>query len=325
VNGPIDIDASAPPSPTGTAHPTFTGGDGVRVVEQAWLSDRLVELRLDSDALVHPVGTRILLPAGYDPDATERHPVLYLLHGGLGGFRDWTDSGGVEALTDGLDLIVVMPYGGLGGWYRDWHNFGRGGAPMWETFHVAQLVPWVDEQLATRAERSGRAIAGLSMGGYGALSYAGRHPDTFCAAASFSGAVNTSFPLVQALICVSPRAQHRMPFAISRAPIVGRADWHGHNPWHLAEALRGMRVAITTGDGRPTRLRRSGDPRPKDLQEHQVRAMTWSLHRRFDELGIEHTFRDYGNVGHTWENWQRAFADELPEIMRVVGEVPHPT
>ena len=305
---------------TDTAHPVFTDGDGITVVDQEWLGDRLVELRLGSGALVRPVGVRILVPAGYDPASGARHPVLSLLHGGLGGFRDWTDQGDVAAHTDGLDLIVVMPYGGLGGWYRDWHNFGRGGAPMWETFHIRQLIPWVDHQLATRADGSGRAIAGLSMGGYGALSYAARNPGTFAAAASFSGAVHTSFPSLQVLISVSPRAQHRMPFAINRLPLLGRSDWHAHNPWHLAESLRGMHLAITTGDGRPTRFHRRGDPRSKDLQEHQVRAMTHALHRRFDELDIEHTFRDYGNVGHVWENWQRAFTDELPSIMQVLGD-----
>lgn len=301
-----------------SARPVFSDGDGIRVLTQTWLSDRLVELRVDSDALVNPAGVRVLLPTGYDPSAARAHPVLFLLHGGLGGFRDWTDSGDIEQRTRSDDLIVVMPYGGLGGWYRDWHNFGRGGPPMWETFHIGQLVPWIDHQLSTRATRSGRAIAGLSMGGYGALGYAARNPDLFAAAASFSGAVHTSLPLLQILISVSPRAQHRMPLAINRLPGIGRADWHAHNPWHLADRLRGMHVTITTGNGRPTRFARRGDPRPKDLQEHQVRVMTLALHRRLDALGIAHTFRDYGNIGHTWDNWRRAFDDELPDLLAVL-------
>lgn len=295
--------------------PAFADADGLAVLDQTWLSDRLVELRVDSDALVHPAGVRLLLPRAYDPDHHPGYPLLLLLHGGLGGFRDWTEQGDVEAVTDGTDLIVAMPYGGLGGWYRDWHNFGRGGAPRWETFHLRQLLPFLDRHLATRAERHGRAVAGLSMGGYGALSYAARNPELFAAAASFSGAVHTSFPLVQALICVSPRAQHRLPFAIHRFPVLGRSDWHDHNPWHLAERLRGMHVTITTGSGRPTRFRRAGDTRPKDLQEHQVRAMSLALHRRLEELGVPHTFRDYGDIGHSYDNWRRALADELPDLL----------
>lgn len=306
-----------------TTRPCFTSGAGIEVTRQVWLSDRLVDLRVGSDALWGPEGLRILLPGAYDAERSDGYPVLYLLHGGLGGFRDWTDVGHVAALTEGVDLIVVMPSGGVGGWYRDWHNFGRSGAPCWERFHTEQLLGWVDAQLATRAERSGRVIAGQSMGGFGALGYAARHPDRFAGAVSFSGAVNTRFPLVRSLICVSSLAHRRLPFAINALPGIGRADWDAHNPWSLAESLRGMHVAITTGNGRPTRWRRAGDPRPKDLQEHQVRAMTLSLHERLDTLGIDHTFRDYGNIGHTFENWRQAFADELPDLCATLG-IPGP-
>lgn len=306
-----------------TIRPSFMSGAGIDLTRQVWLSDRLVDLRVKSDALLRPEGLRILLPDGYDAERADRYPVLYLLHGGLGGFRDWTDAGQVPALTAGVELIVVMPSGGVGGWYRDWHNFGRGGKPRWERFHTEQLIEWVDGQMATRAERSGRAIAGQSMGGFGALSYAARHPDRFAAAVSFSGAVNTRFPLVRSLICVSSLAHRRPPFAINALPGIGRADWDAHNPWSLAESLRGIHVAITTGNGRPTRWRRAGDARPKDLQEHQVRAMTISLHERLDKLGIDHTFRDYGNIGHTFENWRRAFVDELPDLCATLG-IPGP-
>jgi len=299
--------------------PTLGDAGGISVLDQRALSDRLIELHVASNALVGPEGMRILLPAGYDPEGSITYPVLYLLHGGLGGYRDWTDAGGIEATTADTDLIVVMPSGGTGGWYRDWHDFGRGRAPRWETFHTSQLIGWVDDRLASRAHRSGRAIAGQSMGGFGALGYAARHPDLFCAAVSFSGAVNTRYPLVRSLICVSSVAHRRPPFAINRLPIVGTDDWAAHNPWDLAEGLRGLHVAITTGNGRPTQWRRPGDTRPKDLQEHQVRAMTLSLHQRLDRLGIAHTFRDYGNIGHTFDNWRRAFADELPDLRAALG------
>ena len=315
----------APDAPGGsyrTDRPVFEDRDGVTVLDQRWITERLVELRVDADSLVNPVGVRVLLPRSYDPGHSPGYRLLMLLHGGLGGFRDWTDQGDVQALTADAEVVVVMPYGGLGGWYRDWHNFGRGGVPRWETFHLRQLLPFIEGQLATRPERSGRAIAGLSMGGFGALSYAARNPELFAAAASFSGAVHTGFPLLQALICVSPRAQHRMPFAINRFPVIGRTDWHAHNPWNLADQLRDTHVALSTGNGRPTRWRRRGDTRPKDLQENQVRAMTLALHRRLDELGIDHTLRDYGDIGHTFDNWRQALADELPHLLAALTPNP---
>ncbi len=58
----------------------------------------------------------------------------------------------------------------------------------WETFHIGQLVPWIDANLRTRRSRGGRAIAGLSQGGFCSMSYASRHPDLFGTALSYSGA-----------------------------------------------------------------------------------------------------------------------------------------
>src|SRR5438128_1855963 len=63
----------------------------------------------------------------------------------------------------------------------------------WETYHMRELIPWIDSHYPTVADRSGRAIAGLSMGGFGAMTYAAKHPDLFAAAGSFSGAVDTDY------------------------------------------------------------------------------------------------------------------------------------
>src|SRR5206468_9699510 len=103
-----------------------------------------------------------------------------------------------------LPLIVVMPQaagqGQGGGWASDWRNEGRGGPPKWETFTIGELVPWVDATYRTSARRAGRAIAGLSMGGFSAMSYAVRHPDLFAAASSYSGATDTNNPKVWPVI-----------------------------------------------------------------------------------------------------------------------------
>src|SRR5205085_3008695 len=92
------------------------------------------------------------------------------------------------------------------GWFSDWFNGGAFGPPMWETFHITQLIPWVDANLRTVAAAEGRAVAGLSQGGFGSLSYAARHPDLFTSAAAFSGgceiardaeAIRTSTSIIQ--------------------------------------------------------------------------------------------------------------------------------
>src|SRR4051812_9458635 len=155
---------------------------------------RLDQLTFSSPALERTTKVRVLHPAGFDP-ATDRLPVLWLLHGGFGGFKDWTTTGDAEALTAGLDLLVVMPDTGPGGWYSDWKDPATSQGPMrWETFHIRELYPWIHAHYGGRADRSGNAIAGLSMGGFGAMHDASRHPDLFSFAASFSGAVDLLNP-----------------------------------------------------------------------------------------------------------------------------------
>jgi S-formylglutathione hydrolase FrmB len=137
------------------------------------------------------LNVRFHLPAGYDPDRAQGYPVLYLLHGGAGKWSDWSEWNVGDlprAIEDsGYPGIVVMPEGGRSGWYQDWATNTRGGfRPLWETFHTDQLVGWVDANFNTDASRDGRAIAGVSMGGFGALKYAGRHADTFGTVGAFS-------------------------------------------------------------------------------------------------------------------------------------------
>src|SRR4051812_15805825 len=179
----------ATPAPASAA---FRSGHGLHVLSARTLDPRQRDVRVASAALGRPVDIRILLPRAYRRHAHRRYPVLYLFHGTSGRASDWVNFGHAEATTAGRPLIVVMPDAGFdgdgGGWFTDWYNGGRGGPPAWETFHVDQVVPWVDANLRTVRARGGRAIAGLSQGGFGALSYAARHPDLFGAAASFSGA-----------------------------------------------------------------------------------------------------------------------------------------
>src|SRR5436305_10111030 len=172
------------------------GARDIHVVSITRLSPRLTHLVVTTPALDFPAKVDVLLPDGYKRHPRRRYPVLYLLHGSFDDQSSWTKKGKTEKLTAGLPLIVVMPQaagkGQGGGWASDWRNERRGGPPKWETFTIRELVPWVDRHYRTRARRAGRAIAGLSMGGFSAMSYAVRHPDLFVAASSYSGATDTN-------------------------------------------------------------------------------------------------------------------------------------
>jgi len=79
-----------------------------------------------------------------------------------------------------------MPDGGAAGWYSDPES-SNVGPRNWETFHVGELIPWVDATFSTIAQPSGRAVSGFSMGGFGALKYAAKHPELFGSVSSHSG------------------------------------------------------------------------------------------------------------------------------------------
>jgi diacylglycerol O-acyltransferase/trehalose O-mycolyltransferase len=150
----------------------------------------MLDLTIDSPALGRTAEVRLLLPRRFQAQPTRRWPVLWLLQGCCDSYQSWTRSTDVDELAELGDVLVVMPEAGEVGFYTDWYNGGRAGPPRWETFHLTEL-----RQLLERDWRAGdrRVIAGLSMGGLGAMAYAARHPGMFRAAASYSGLLHTRY------------------------------------------------------------------------------------------------------------------------------------
>src|SRR5205085_11591349 len=125
-----------------------------KLVKREQLDPRLQELTFTTPALASPTHVRVLLPTGYEKSGHTRYPVLYLLHGALDDYKSWTGKGDAEAITRGARLIVVMPDAGQEGNYTDWYNDGAFGQPMWERWHIGQLLPWIDAHYPTIAKRS---------------------------------------------------------------------------------------------------------------------------------------------------------------------------
>jgi S-formylglutathione hydrolase FrmB len=154
------------------------------------------EIAAPSPALGHPIEATIYRPDG--PAPAKGWPVLYLLHGLNGNCRDWPKLGGIQKTLDELTaahrikpMLVVMPDAG-NSWYVD--SAAVGGPGNYETAILDDLPKAVEEKFDVRRERGGRAIAGLSMGGYGALRLAMLRPDRYVAAASLSGAIWRNIP-----------------------------------------------------------------------------------------------------------------------------------
>ena len=129
----------------------------------------------------------VLLPEDYDT-SDKQYPVLYLLHGFSQNYTVWPIMGLAQHVAD-RDLIVVMPDGG-NSWFINWSESFDGELNNWEDFIVYDLIHSVDQTFRTVRAREGRAISGVSMGGYGALIIGLRHPSMFCSVGSQSGALD---------------------------------------------------------------------------------------------------------------------------------------
>jgi len=143
-------------------------------------------VEFESQAVGRKMKYNVALPANYE-QTTTRYPVLYLLHGLTSDYTAWALLGAPAAARN-LDLVVVMP-DVLNSWYVNWAKSEDGQKNRWEDFIVKDLIGHVDATYRTIARREGRAINGLSMGGYGGLVLGLKHPDLFCSIGSQSGAV----------------------------------------------------------------------------------------------------------------------------------------
>ena len=130
----------------------------------------------------------VILPPDYRSARATRYPVLYLLHGFGGHYSDWVTRTNVADYAAQYRMIVVMPEGN-DGWYID-----SAGAPTdkYESYILKELIPDVQKRYRTIESRYGRSIAGLSMGGYGALKFGLKSPDTFVFVGSLSGTLDVA-------------------------------------------------------------------------------------------------------------------------------------
>ena len=141
-----------------------------------------------SPAVDRTMKYNILLPDDYET-STERYPVLYLLHGLTQNYTAWGLSNGAPFYA-GLydDLIIVMPDVG-NSWYINWAENEAGQKNNWENHVIEDIINHVDWNFRTIPRREGRAITGLSMGGFGAITMGLRHPEMFISIGSTSGAL----------------------------------------------------------------------------------------------------------------------------------------
>ncbi len=217
-------------------------------------------------------------------------PVFYLLHGLSDDHTAWTRRSSIERYVAGLPLIVVMPNGERG-FYTDAKDRPKA---AYETNLVKDIVGFVDRVFQTIPTREGRVIAGLSMGGYGAVKLALKYPDLFCAGVSHSGAVNfggRTFPEGD----------------------TGESEWRtvlGANPKGGPDDIFALAETIDRAKLPALRI----DCGVDDFLIEENRAFDVHL----TTLGIPHEYAEHPG-GHSWEYWNFRILDTLRFFSSILG------
>ena len=322
------------PAASATA-PSFADGAGLHVLGVTQIDARDYNVQVLSPYLGRPVNVRILLPVGYGSDTTLRYPVLYLFHGTSGQASDWIDAGGAEQTTAPYKVITVMPdcgFNGDGGfWFTDWvDRTTTHGPSQFESYLIDSLIPWVDMNLNTIPSRDGRAVAGLSQGGYGSAEMAARHPDMFVSMASFSGAPEIErdpdvYPgAIGVIEAIEVGLDRVPPFSELGNPVTDQINWEGHDPATLITNLRGMSIDLWTGEGIDGPYDTTPNPSASGI-EAAVYYSTSHFHQHLVDAGIRSYYDDYVNGTHSWGYWARDLRAYVPMMMDDFANPPQPT
>ncbi|KAF4407982.1 alpha/beta hydrolase [Streptomyces lycii] len=289
---------------------------GARVAGEQRVARRMTDLTLESPALGGRAKVRLLTPDGWERRrAGERWPVLYLLHGITDDHQAWSRDTDVAEWPALRDVLVVMPDGGFAGFYSNWWNEGTAGPPAWETFHLYELRRLLEYGYGAGGAR---AVAGMSMGGFGAISYAARRPDLFRAAASFSGVVHPLHPRLLPMFTGFKDLTGVDLGPLWGDPVAQRHIWRAHDPYHLAHRLRGTPVYLSAGDGNPGPLDPPGQPGDPEDPEAMINEVNRATAARFHAAGIPLTTHFHTGTHHPAYGG-RELRRSLPILLAALG------
>ena len=262
---------------------------------------RVDTLAIPSAAMHKTYRAAVVLPASYARNKQARYPVLYLLHGAFGHYSDWLnktpDKVLLHRLADQYNLIIVNPEGETFSFYLD--------SPVkadsqFETYLTREVIPAIDQHYRTVADKRGRVISGLSMGGFGALYLLARHPDLYCAAGSMSGALELS--------------------STNRRFTPDELAWRTKNmqPILGSEADNPAFFAANSVINLVDKIHQNALPLILDCGvDDGLIDTNREMHRR---LVYNHTPHDYTERpgAHTWEYWQTALPSQVLFLTQVL-------
>ena len=242
-------------------------------------------LQIPSIAMNKTYKAAVVLPNSY-AKGKAIYPVLYLLHGAYGHFSDWLSStpnkNTVKNLADQYNIIIVMPEGETFSFYLD-SPVNKGS--QFETYITSEVIQKIDKTYRTVNDKKGRVIAGLSMGGHGALYLSAKHPELFCAAGSMSGMVDMGRLL-------SPEMKDRTSKLME--PVFGvegasQEVYDSHAVVNMVEKMKSNKLALIMDCG---------------VDDFLI-ELNRELHRRLVYAKVPHDYTERPGE-HTWEYWENA-------------------
>jgi S-formylglutathione hydrolase FrmB len=203
---------------------------------------------LSSKMLSRQVPYCIVLPPSFDANKTRQFPILYFLHG-LGDNEQFFIHSGAWNITEDMwekgamkEFLIATPDGGAGFYINS-----KNGKNLYEDFLLQEFFPFIEKRYRAAPGRGHRAIAGISMGGYGALHLAFRHPQLFASVSAHSAALFEKLPAFLGPSPDSPRA--RVLGAVFGSP-PDPVFWDRNSPLSLAGTanLTGLKIYFDCGD-----------------------------------------------------------------------------
>ncbi|WP_227981937.1 alpha/beta hydrolase [Nocardia spumae] len=305
---------------TAAAEPARAPGGAARIDHIVPITDRWLQVFVDSPAMGRIVQLDVLLPTG----SHSPRPTVYLLEGGdsvLPDQNDWTYEGGAISFFSDKDVNVVLPVHAPGSYYTDWqHDDPVLGHQKWETLLTREVPPLFDARFGGNGAN---AVMGVSMGAQAAMMLAERGADLYRGVAAFSGCYATSDPGGQAELRYVVGSKGAEPDNMWGPP--EDPDWPAHDVVANSGALRGKTVYVSSGSGAPGPHETPSNP---DLTnsviaggplEFAVNYCTRRLQDDLSRIAVPATF-DYTPTGtHSWAYWRDQLVSSWPIIARSLG------
>lgn len=321
-----DPEPAAPPAPSAApspAAPAPAPAPAARVTKTFWYDSHRVALWVFSPAMKQEIQVQVLLARDWFAKPREKFPQLYTLDG----LRAQDDQSGWIINTDiarfyqDKNVNVVLPVGGESSFYTDWKEPDRGKNYQWETFLIRELPPILQGQWRSTEVRG---VQGLSMGGSAAMMLAARNPGFFKFAASYSGILQfTSYGMPQAIQFALRDGGGYDSMKMFGEP--SDTAWAEHDPYLLADKLRGTSLYISSGNGV---VGPHDDPSDIPLLatnysgvglEVLSRTTSQQFATKLNKQGIpaQAVYRPSGT--HTWPYWEFEMKQAWPQAASALG------